>query len=113
MIAPFVQVYGPWITVAAAACTIIGFLWRIVHRVGEVLTTVRQLDEVAPVILEIAEEFKSDSGSTLKDKIDAIELMAQRAEQNSALALAATKLQDQVLAGICAKLSPKVGRAKR
>ncbi len=62
---------------------------------------------------EIAEEFKSDSGSTLKDKIDAIELMAQRAEQNSALALAATKLQDQVLAGICAKLSPKVGRAKR
>ncbi len=100
------------LTEIAAGLSILTFLWRIGRGVRKVLAEVRQFNELAPVIREIANEFKTNHGSSLKDQMDKIESMARRAEGNSAEALAATKIQAVVLEGICAKLSSNAKKAK-
>ncbi len=70
MLPPFITEYGPVAGWAAGALTIAGILWKIARGVA-------RTERAYPVMLEIAEQFRNNSGSTLKDAMDRTEKLAQ------------------------------------
>lgn len=54
----------------AAGITALGVIWRKALR--PIIRAARRTEETLPVILSIAEEFKANGGSSLRDSIDTI-----------------------------------------
>lgn len=63
-----------WLVYAGAAVGAIALIWRTV--IKPTVTAYSKIDEYGPVLEEIAKQFKSDSGSTLKDIVTRLETSA-------------------------------------
>lgn len=72
MLPPWINEYGPVVGWSGAALTIGGALWKIARGVA-------RIERATPVILEISEQFRNNSGSTLKDAMDRTEKLSQDA----------------------------------
>jgi predicted glycoside hydrolase/deacetylase ChbG (UPF0249 family) len=68
-----------WLVVAAVAITAVGVIWRKLLR--PVVHVFHQAEEVLPVILSIAKEFKANNGSSLRDTLEALAKDAKELSQ--------------------------------
>ncbi len=78
-----VVVIAAWIASIAAGLTGVLVIWRFVGKASKLITNV---NEYGSVLLEIAKQFKSDSGSTLKDALNRIEKAADDAKTSASKA---------------------------
>jgi gas vesicle protein len=66
-----------WLTLIAGVFLAAGVVWKGLVFVFRILT---KIDDTLPVIVAIADQFSSDSGSTLKDAVNRIEATANQAQ---------------------------------
>lgn len=57
-----------WLIYIAAGVTAIGVIWR--KFLGPIVYAARKAEEALPVIMDIAQEFRSNGGSSLRDIIE-------------------------------------------
>lgn len=74
-----------WIGTITVAIAGISVIWRFVVKASRLVS---DIDQYGSVLKQIAKEFKSDSGSTLKDSINRIEKAAQEAKASASVAYA-------------------------
>jgi hypothetical protein len=78
-----ITVIVAWIASIAVGLTGIAVIWRFIMRASVLINDISQY---GPVLVTIAKEFKSDSGSTLRDAINRLEEGAADAKEAAELA---------------------------
>lgn len=91
-----------WMVTIATGLTAIAVIWRYGTKAAELLLKIKALlssfERNGAVLDAIAKEFKSDSGSTLKDAINRIEATTTLAQINAATAKELAERLEKVLA---------------
>lgn len=77
------SIWIAWLVSIAAGLGALAAIWRFVIKASTIITN---LSKYGSVLIEIAGEFKSNSGSTLKDSIDRIENACALAQTSATLA---------------------------
>jgi hypothetical protein len=102
-----------WIVYAGAVVTACVAIWR--YAIKPTAKAYNKIDEYGPVLGEIAKQFKSDSGSTLRDTINRLEtaaiknMRALEASEARAIVETATLARIQVQLGVLeARLTGRV-----
>lgn len=72
-----IQVIAIWLASLAGICTSIGVIWikgvrPVSNGVKKVKREISEISSAVPVLMGIADEFKNNGGSTLKDRLDQI-----------------------------------------
>lgn len=99
-----------WLVYMGAAVGAAALIWRTVVR--PTMRTFSKIDEYGPVLTEIARQFKSDSGSTLKDIITRIEKVANANLEAIKAIEAWNKVEAATLAEVRAAVRVLRGRLK-
>lgn len=76
-------VWIAWLVSIAAGLGAIAVIWKFITKASAIVT---DFSNYGSVLKEIAKEFKSNSGSTLKDSIDRIEKATESAQTSADLA---------------------------
>lgn len=91
-----------WMVTIAAGLTAIAVIWRYGTKAAELLVKAKAIlsnfERNGAVLDAIAKEFKSDSGSTLKDAINRIEAATNVAQTSAATAKAMAERLEKLLA---------------
>jgi hypothetical protein len=82
-----------WIITVATGLGGVAVIWRFVAKASAL---VNSFNVYGPVLVEIAKEFKSDSGSTLRDSINRIEASVAEAKRSAAEAKATATLAEKM-----------------
>lgn len=108
---------GIWIAWLASIATGLGAIAVISRYAKKAATFIHEATQYRSVLMEIAKEFKSNSGSTLKDSIDRIELATEAAQTSADTAktvadnldktlrehMASAKTRDEIRAALAAE----------
>lgn len=102
-----------WLATIAAGLTAIAVIWRYGTKAAELLVKAKAIlsnfERNGAVLDAIAREFKSDSGSTLKDAINRIETTTNTAKENAAEAKQMAERLEKLLADHVKSVEAKGG----